>query len=676
LRLLRRHLFALAFEPDPAPLPLWEAAALLLFHLAALGVTARLAHWPYLVVVAVAAGLTLPQWLRRTFRPETLAPLALVYGLTALRLGVAVYFRASGQTTGGLIVPEPWGTWLSFEWAAGLAALWLLALSLAGSMSPARLRQGLTLGLGLGALGWAAWVYFQMIPGGITGSDPYAYVQMAVDLVKHGTFLHYFPLAQLAFEHHLPVYPTLAVGYHIPAHPGDSSPTVWPPGFSILLAIAYRLLGERGLYATNPVLGLAALGAVFALAAEVWRGQVTRWLAGAVAMAWLATSVEQAGRLAVPLADVAAQALLVGALWLAWRADTEARPGPDPAPAPGQALGLGLISGLLFGLAYFTRYTQVLTGAAFVYLAATGPGGWRRRAIFLGSFGVAAGLVALLSFGYHLLAFGNPLATGSGELGQFSLGAVPGVLVRVGGEMFGVGEWGVAAPFILIGGVSLWRRRRRAAWALLLGFVPPLLFHLPYAFLRLRDLLWLFPVLALLAAAGSLEFFGWLIARRPGWRGAVGRGAAFFVGLGLLAFRWNLTLPLTHSFFTFGSLTAEQRQTLGALADRTPPEAVIAASLNSGAVEFYAQRATVRPGALLQPGLSWTTEEWLQFVDVVRAEKRPLYLLVDSVEMDAPLKAVESRYRTTEIAPPLYLPYYYLGGGSANQLVALYQVNY
>jgi hypothetical protein len=235
--------------------------------------------------------------------------------------------------------------------------------------------------------------------------------------------------------------------------------------------------------------------------------------------------------------------------------------------------------------------------------------------------------------------------------------------------MFAPGEWGLALPFMVAGGVGLCRGCPRAAWALALGFAPPLLFHLPYAFLRLRDLLWLFPVWALLAGLGGAEVWAWLRQRRPPMR-ALG----FCLALGLLAWRWNLTLPLTHSFYTFGSLTSEQRQTLSQLADRTPPEAVIAASLNSGAVELYAHRATVRPGALLQPGMAWTTEEWLSFVEAMRVEKRPLYLLADSVEMEAPLKAVQARYPVTEMASPLYLPYYYVGGGSDNQLVALYQI--
>jgi hypothetical protein len=235
--------------------------------------------------------------------------------------------------------------------------------------------------------------------------------------------------------------------------------------------------------------------------------------------------------------------------------------------------------------------------------------------------------------------------------------------------MFAPDEWGWALPFILAGALSLWHQSRRATWALALGFVPLLVFHVPYAFLKARDLLWLFPVWALLAGLGGAALWAWLRQQR-----AAGRALGFFLALMLLAWRWTLTLPLTQGFFTFGSLTSEQHQAISQLADRTPPEAVIAASLNSGAVELYAHRATVRPGTLLQPSQAWTTDQWLKFVEALRAENRPLYLLADSVEMEAPLKAVQARYPVTEIAPPLYLPYYYLGGGSDNQLVTLYQV--
>ena len=662
MRLLRRHLLALAFEPDPAPLPLRETAALLLFHLIALGLVSRLAHWPYLVGPLFVGIIALLQKLQRPVRPESLAPLGVLYGAAALRLLIALAFRLGGQTTGELTVPDPWGTWLSFSGAAALALIWLILIELAQRLSPARLAAGLGLTLGLGAVGWAAWTYFQMAPSGVTGSDPYAYVQMALDLAEHGTLLHRFPLAQTALDYGLPVYPTLAVGYHVPATPGGLSPSVWPPGFSLLLAAAYRLAGERGLYLANPCLGLVAAALTFALTADVFGAHPQQWLAAGLASAWLATSVEQAIRLAVPLADVAAQVSLLGALWLAWRAAHQAGFG-------WRAVGLWLAAGLLFGLAYFTRYTQVLAVLAFVYLALAGDRSRLNKGLSVGAFGLGAAALAGVSFAYQAAAFGRPLATGSAEMVHFSLAAMPGVAITVGGEMFAPGEWGWALPFIVAGGVSLCRRQSRAAWALALGFVPPLAFHLLYAFLRLRDLLWLFPVWALLAGLGGVEVWAWLRQRRAPMR-ALGFGLA----LALLAWRWTLTLPLSQGFFTFGSLTAEQRQTLGQLADRTPPEAVIAASLNSGAVELYAHRATVRPGTLLQPGMAWTSQEWLSFVEAMRTEKRPLYLLADSVEMEAPLNAAQARYPVTEIAPPLYLPYYYVGGGSDNQLVRLFRI--
>ena len=131
MRLLRRHLLALALTPDPAPLSLRETAALFLFHLAALLAVCRLAHWPLapaLLLLGAVAGL---QFLKQPLRLEALAPLGLLYGVTGLRLGIAVGLRLGGFTHGGLAVPEPLGLWLSYEWTAGLAILWGVVIELA-----------------------------------------------------------------------------------------------------------------------------------------------------------------------------------------------------------------------------------------------------------------------------------------------------------------------------------------------------------------------------------------------------------------------------------------------------------------------------------------------------------------------------------------------------------------
>ena len=86
MRLIRRHLLALAFEPDPVPLPLRETAALLLFHLIALGLVCRLAHWPYLAAIVFIGIIALLLKLRHPVRPESLAPLGLLYLVAALRV--------------------------------------------------------------------------------------------------------------------------------------------------------------------------------------------------------------------------------------------------------------------------------------------------------------------------------------------------------------------------------------------------------------------------------------------------------------------------------------------------------------------------------------------------------------------------------------------------------------
>lgn len=667
MNLLRRHLRALTFEIDPAPLSPRVEAALLCLHLLALGAVTRLAHWPIWAPLLGLGLLALPQIWRRTWRSETLAPLFLVYAVTGLRLLLALGYRGLGLTSGGLSLPEPWSAYLRFDWAAIIAGLWAGLGVLKHLSAPAQRLKLLALGLGLVALGSAAGWYFKIVPGGVTGSDPYAYAQMAVDLAEHGDLRHRFALVPLVTDLHLRIYPVLHVGYYQPPEPQGLSPTVWPPGYPVLLAGAYRLLGERGLLLFNPLLGLGALLLTFIFSSDLLGERPDRFLVAALAVFWLATAPEQMARLSIPLADIATQVLTLGALGLAWRTLTR------PAGSTGRHLGLSLLAGLCFGWAYFTRYTQVLAAPAFMYLALTSPLPPRRRWQFLMAFGLAASAVALLSFGYLWLAFNNPFNTGSGEWIHFHLSAMPAVIRQVGGEMFGQREWGLVWPFMALGVYQLWRRHRRGFWLGVLAYGPLLAFHLPYAFLKLRDLLWLYPGLSLLAALGLASVLQGL-ARWQGLNGA-SRVAAALLAVGLLFSRWQATDTLTRGFFTFGALTADQRQQLGTLATLTPADAVIACSLNSGAVELYTGRATVRPGAVLQPRDAWTIEAWLIFVEALRAEHRPLYVLVDGVELEEPLNALRARYTATAVTE-IYLPYYYAGGGSLNQMVPVYKIEW
>jgi hypothetical protein len=234
--------------------------------------------------------------------------------------------------------------------------------------------------------------------------------------------------------------------------------------------------------------------------------------------------------------------------------------------------------------------------------------------------------------------------------------------------MFSPNEFGRSWPLILLGLLYLWRRHRTAGLGLVACYLPLLTFHLWYPFVKLRDVLALYAPLTILAALGGAVVVSWL------WRrGLLARGLVLLGLLALFLPRLLTVWGLTQGFFTFGYLYPEQRQALESLATLTEPGAIIACSLNSGAVELYAQRATVRPGGQLQPLARWTEAEWLTWVEVLRSQGRPLYLLMDSPEMDEPLTSLQTHYTLALIAQ-LPVPVFYVGGGARNLSVPLYRV--
>jgi hypothetical protein len=196
-----------------------------------------------------------------------------------------------------------------------------------------------------------------------------------------------------------------------------------------------------------------------------------------------------------------------------------------------------------------------------------------------------------------------------------------------------------------------------------------IVFHLWYPFVRLRDLLSIYPPLAALCALG-----GAVMVLGSWRRGTVARLVVIIALFALTLVRLNPVWTLNEGgFFTFGYLRPEQRRAFESIAALTEPEAVVACSLNSGAVELYGKRQTARPGTVLQPGLGWSRDEWLKFAAALRDQRRPLYVLMDSPEMDDPLAALQEHYAVTRVAD-LDVPVYYLGGGSRNLTVPLYRV--
>ncbi len=684
---------AIAFRFDPArpPLPWGLSLAFLALHLPGLTLTFELLSLPLRYAIPVIALLLLPQVLlwprlrRPAFYVEALTPLLLVYIVLALHLGGLVLWRVLDRSGAGLRLPPPWAIllnpspYLLLGLVAALAyTLYMLVVAWGRRHNLQRYGAAALLIIGLG---WAVWINFTARTYGVTGSDPYAYVQMAVDLAERGSPFHIFPLAQTVQALGLPVKPALPVGYRPPFDAAGHSATVWPPGHAVLLALAYRALGESGLYLATPFLGLLSLAATWALAQAVFatRPPTQRQFIGGVAVFLLATSFEQISRTVVPLADISAQLFTTLTLILALRVCQHMRNGL----AYRQRIYLAsILLGLSFGLAYAMRYTQLLLAPSILLALMRWPsppslsGKGIGRA---GLFALAALLVALPDLWYHQVAFGSPLRTGSEELERFALAHVVPVTLRVGAEALAAREFLFFAPFIALGLWQLGQADRRTLAILLAGPLAVLVFHLPYGYLRLRDLLSLFPIAAVLAGAGLLGVMDSLSAgpgerlspplSRPRHRrgGDASRIAVFLLGVALPLARLVLALPPDQGFYTFGTLWPPQRAAFNRLAALTPPHALIGSSLNAGAVDLYAGRATFRPAA-------WTPEELRRFVQAMRAAGRPVYLLDDGIELQAPRQVLAETYHLIPLAW-LPMPYFFTGGGSENRDVTLYKVN-
>ncbi|NLG27655.1 MAG: hypothetical protein GX557_07065, partial [Chloroflexi bacterium] len=605
---------------------------------------------PLLALQPVLAALR-----QRAAAPQilALAPLGLAYAVALIRF------------VGRRITPgwAPSAGWLNLDYVLLLAGVWALlsqaaatALSRARPVAPASV---LGVGLLVLALGWTAWAGATLHTRGVTGTDPYAYTQMGIDLARTGTVRRSFPVVQALAGLEVDPRPLVPLGYVAPDPVTGASATVWAPGHAASLAVGYRLGGERGLYLTTPVLGLLALAALWLLAVEALRAWPagTRRLAAGVAVALLATSFEQLDRQLTPMADLPAQ--LFSTLTLYWALRS----------ARTRSLWPAALAGLCLGVAFDMRYTQVLLAPALAWVLVAGAreGGARQAVKTLGVCAGVAALAALPVLRYHQVAFGGPFRVGSEELALFSLDALRRTLPRMLTEFAQPREFRYALPLALLGALQLARRERRIALGLTLALGVVCAFHLLYEALRLRDLLPVLPVVALWAGVGVAEL--WSLAHRlraGAWRAAAHAACVLGVAL-LVSSDATLLLPVPPMHYNaFGYLVDTQRASLDTLAALTEPDAVVAGGLNTGAVTLYAERAIVRPG-------TWSEREWLAVADHLLRQGTPLYLLNDGEEMRSPELALRARYSLEPIAS-LSLPYFFPGGGSENRDVPLYRI--
>lgn len=588
------------------------------------------------------------QWIPRArdiLTPALFAPFLLLYLAVALRFVWLRVFHGEIEGYFDYTFPDP-RVLLHFEFLVG-AAIVYSALILVVAIFNSRARALVTAAV-VGVVGimvWAGVEYVTSRTFGATASDPFAYAQMGIDWATRGMAAHHFVLFPLVLAQQISWYPVLHVGYHLPFNAAGDAITVWSPFGSLAYALAYRLLGENGLYLVNPIFSWLCAPVAGLLAFELTRHetQLVRRVTAAGVGCVIATSNEIVNWAGVTMVD--AQALLFTTLAI-YCAVRLYRSG-----------GWGWIAGtgIFWGLAYLVRHTQLVIALGFVPLYCSAPLSRRVRIGGLMLTCAIALVIALPDLWYHQTYLGSWLTPESEELALYAVTAVAQAIGTIAQSAMTGAEYGWFLPFIAFGIFSFTRRHSVLSSALFLWLAAELIVHLPYAALRLRDLLPEFPILAFYAVYGMATSVQMLY----GFRGALARAVAAVLVLMILELSlvrvWN-TLPRVaqEPRAQFGAMTRLQRASFDALAELTPQNALIGASLNSGAVENHAHRHAFRPADWCAPG---KCGELRVFLALAIAKHYPIYLVEDNPSLIPVLQELRETFyveRVTTLDVPLF----------------------
>ena len=665
VRLLAKSM-ACSLQPGDQPLDaVWQGLAWV-GHVAGMGLLVACREPGLSVVLPVGvlcifvSAVGASPRMRRRLRIEALTPFAFVYATAALRWLVRAGLGVDTGPYAAFPFPDPWSPFFDPQVTNALGIAWTLlstaALVCRGCrIAPDDGARWLGAAVLVGALLWYAVTVARHRSHGATGSDPYCYLQMASDMARTGTVLHAFPLADLAREAGVTVWPIAHVGYHPPSE-GGLTATVWPIGWPLLLAPFLWLGGEAlGMWVASAFVALSAL--LLAATAIELSGQgrsAPEWLVGGLAGGLILTSAEVVTRSLVPMADAAAQCLSVATLFCLLRARRR------------DGLAWSALAGASLGWAYFVRHGQLflLLGTAPTYGLAQWPR--RRKAQHLFTYFLSALAFALPDLAYHTCVFGSPWSVESTEWSLLSLANVWPNFIRILRDgWLRRNEFGHLL-ILAFAGVLGQRRNlpeRGVALGLWLSIAGVLVFHLSYGPLRLRDLLALFPLATLIVARGITSL--WERAG-SGPMATNRRAAVLLFTLFLLCARTagTLAMPTQARVAVFGHLSPEERAAFASLADDLPPGAVLGAGLNSGALERYARVTTVRPAA-------WSEDEIASVVHALDDRGTPLYLLDDSEEMTSLVVEVSCRYDLLPLKSYV-LPDFGRGGEQGEGVARLY----
>jgi hypothetical protein len=296
------------------------------------------------------------------------------------------------------------------------------------------------------------------------------------------------------------------------------------------------------------------------------------------------------------------------------------------------------------GWAYFIRHTQlvlVLCVPIAVLVLSRDRLSPKQRCGFVGLFGLCAFLVAIPDLLYHQFVFGHFLTPESTELDLFSLRHMPATARLMWERLLSGNEFGFLLPLIVYGAYRMFRERTGQFLVLVTAVVAILFVQLPYAALRLRDLLSLFPLLLGWVAYGVVALWRQLpLQMKNVSYGRYAQGVVIVLVLVLLpAFRTWPILPRPRGEYraSFGYMSAEERRAFDLLAQLTQEGSVIGSSLNGGPIDLYAGRQSFRPAF-------WSEEELEVFLNEMFREGTAVYILDDGEMLKPSLQHAEAHH--------------------------------
>jgi hypothetical protein len=409
------------------------------------------------------------------------------------------------------------------------------------------------------------------------GADASGYLSEAA-MLANGELYH--RVRMFPYSEHTWI--TAPLGW-IPRGSDVQSPS-YPPGLPMLMAIPHRLAGLDG--AQVVVIASAALA--------VWAtGMIAGGTAGVVAALFLALSPVFLYQSVQPMSDVPATA--------AWMVCFLLVRGDKP-------LGLSVVAGITCALAVLIRPNLAPLAVVPLLMA-------RRKIAFAAPVALAGIFLAALQWFWY----GSPLRSGYGTAEE--LFSISNIVPNAGRYA----SWLVAtSPVLFFAPLGFARVRKDPHARALIAFaVLVIVAYLVYAvFDHWSYLRFLLPALAVFAVFAAIALTTWL----EQWPVAI----RFPILLTLMLAVAAQGLFVARTFDTFK--LKEQFRRVGQVADAinhsAPPEAVIVAGEQSGAMRYYTGRSILRWEAA-------TPETLPAVIEVLLKAGRPIYIVLDAWETEA-----------------------------------------